>query len=100
MPCIRIPNGILTVSGKYDVGSQPPAGFLEWYEWAETQHKAGLRQVECHACGKWRYPQELSDETREYHATDKNGNRRTIKYNVCNKCTANNPETPNSCEDL
>jgi hypothetical protein len=47
----------------YKPGDQAPSGYLAWHEWAEVQHKAGLRQVQCGKCGLWRYPQELSGET-------------------------------------
>jgi len=40
------------------VGSQAPEGYLNWHDWAEVQHKAGLRQVPCPRCGLWRFPQE------------------------------------------
>jgi len=46
----------------YKPGDPAPEGYLQWHEWAEVQHKAGLRQVECGRCGLWRYPQELSSE--------------------------------------
>jgi len=45
-------------SPKYEVGSQPPEGYTQWFDWAEVQHKGGLRQKRCIECGKYRYPQE------------------------------------------
>jgi len=44
----------------YKPGDQAPEGYLAWHEWAEVQHKAGLRQKQCGRCGLWRYPQQLS----------------------------------------
>lgn len=41
----------------YKPGDPPPDGYLAWHEWAEVQHKAGLRQRQC-LCGKWVFPQE------------------------------------------
>jgi uncharacterized OB-fold protein len=43
---------------RFTAGSQPPIGYVEWFEWAAVQHKAGLRQKECKTCGLWFYPQE------------------------------------------
>jgi hypothetical protein len=43
---------------RFEVGSQPPKGYNAWHEWAEIQHKGGLRQTICNVCGKWEFPQE------------------------------------------
>ena len=52
----------------YKPGDQPPGGYLAWHEWAEVQHKAGIKQVKCGKCGLWKTPQELRSKT------------------ICNKC--------------
>lgn len=49
---------IITFTPEQRVGSPAPEGYLDWHEWAEVQHKAGLRQVECSRCARWCYPQE------------------------------------------
>ena len=36
----------------YKPGDQAPEGYLAWHEWAEVQHKAGLRQKQCGQCGR------------------------------------------------
>ena len=41
----------------YKPGDQAPEGYLAWHEWAEVQHKAGLRQKQCGRCGLWRQSQ-------------------------------------------
>ena len=46
----------------FEVGSQPPSGYIEWHDWARVQDKAGLKQVTCGVCSRWRFPQELSGE--------------------------------------
>lgn len=46
--------------GPYTAGDQPPVGYCAWMEWAEVQHKAGLRQRQCVKCGQYRYPQEIA----------------------------------------
>ena len=89
MPDVRIPNGVLTVAGNYTPGSQAPAGYLDWHEWAEVQHKAGLRQTECGRCGKWKYPQELSNQTDRYEAQSRKGPVIVITP-VCNNCATPN----------
>lgn len=85
---IRIPNGILTVSPEFKVGDMPPAGYLDWHEWAEVQHKAGLRQVECGACGKWQYPQQLSGKNTEFMAKDRRGKEHKMTMALCLICAA------------
>lgn len=40
------------------VGTQPPGGYMDWHNWAEAQHKAGLRQKRCRTCGLYMFPQE------------------------------------------
>ncbi len=43
----------------YKPGGPSPSGYLERHEWADVQHKAGLRQKQCCRCGLWNYPQEM-----------------------------------------
>ena len=66
-------------------GDPPPTGYLAWHEWAEVQHMAGLRQMQCGRCGLWRYPQELSSEveTREMR-----GEAKAVDKAVCLKCAS------------
>lgn len=75
----------LLVMPEYKPGDQPPEGYLQWHEWAEVQHKAGLRQKPCGVCGKWKYPQEIHGE-RKWHALDRRGNRVEQTGVVCNRC--------------
>lgn len=72
MSVSRIPFGIgmaiLTHHDGVKPGDMPPvekSDYLGWRAWAEVQHKAGLRQQQCGKCGRWFYPQELSDKTIE-----------------------------------
>ena len=44
----------------YQPGDPAPEGYLDWHAWAAVQHRAGLRQHRCSACGKMHYPQEDS----------------------------------------
>lgn len=66
MTCLQINTAkvkaIVCITDAYLPGDPAPEGYLAWHEWAEVQHKSGLRQKECGRCGKWRYPQELSDQ--------------------------------------
>ena len=74
---------------RYKPGDQAPDGYLEWHEWAEVQHKAGLRQKQCGRCGLWRFPQQLSAEVdrAEMVMTKKRKSRRvTVQTPVCNDC--------------
>lgn len=76
----------------YKPGDQAPEGYLAWHEWADTQHKGGLRQKECGRCSKWKYPQELSAEIDECVMQSRKGPV-ALKTLVCNNCAApfNNP---------
>lgn len=46
-------------------GDKPPSGrldtYLNWHEWADVQRRAGIRQSQCSACGRWITPQERED---------------------------------------
>ena len=52
----------LLIQPHFNPGDKPPenAGYLEWHEWADVQHKAGIRQSRC-PCGKLITPQEHED---------------------------------------
>ena len=83
----------------YKPGDQAPEGYLAWHEWAEVQHKAGLRQKQCGRCGLWRYPQQLSalvDRTEVTGLRKRQPFRRTLETPVCNDCAAvADSKTPN-----
>ena len=73
----------------YKPGDQAPEGYLAWHEWAEVQHKAGLRQKQCGRCGLWRYPQQLSVEVDRAELTSmqkRKPTRVTVETPVCNEC--------------
>jgi hypothetical protein len=46
----------LLVMPDFKPGDPPPGGYLQWHEWARVQYKAGLRQLKCRVCGKWKFP--------------------------------------------
>ena len=92
MPCIQIDGGIVCVQPEFKPGDQAPEGYLAWHEWAEVQHKAGLRQKECGRCGKWKYPQELSSKI-DRHEMQRRKGPVTVEAVVCNKCAENEPPT-------
>lgn len=74
----------------YKPGDQAPEGYLAWHEWADTQHKAGLRQRECGRCSKWKYPQELSSQIDECVMQSRKGPV-ALKTPVCHKCADQAP---------
>jgi len=39
-------------------GCQPPAGYVDWSEWAEAQDAHGLLQTQCRHCKRYFFPQE------------------------------------------
>ena len=86
---------VLTIGGNYKPGDMPPNGYCEWHEWADVQHKAGLRQVVCDRCLKWKFPQEiLRTETRKsvvYRTKadmvcERNAIFRTEQVPICREC--------------
>ena len=76
----------LTIMPIFQPGDLPPKGYLEWHEWAEVQRKAGIKQVECGGCGKYKTPQELTGHLRVTEAKDKKGNVVFIREPICNEC--------------
>ena len=86
MTCINIGNAIVCVQPDFKPGDQEPEGYLAWHEWAEVQHKAGLRQKECGRCGKWKYPQQLSGTIDRCEMQSRNGPV-TLSTPVCNECS-------------
>ena len=94
MPDVFFNGGVLTIAGDYKPGDQAPSGYLDWHEWAEVQHKAGLRQKECGRCGRWKYPQELSDQMDRATMQSRKGPV-VLATVVCNKCaTPTAPPNP------
>ena len=70
----------------YKPGDPAPKGYLAWQEWAEVQHKAGLRQVECGQCGNWKYPHELSGVVVVSHPFQRDGTPFNVEDPVCKEC--------------
>jgi len=93
MTCTRIANGIVCHQPDFKPGDPAPEGYLAWHEWAEVQHKAGLRQKECCRCGKWWYPQQLSDQVHRYTARTAHGRKVAIESAVCNDCESKEGST-------
>lgn len=85
---------ILLIADDYKPGDQPPSGYLAWHEWAEVQHKAGLRQKECCVCCRWKYPQELSDQIRQYTARNRYGDDAQKAGVVCIGCATKQQDQP------
>ena len=87
---------MLDVSPSFTPGDLPPEGYLAWHEWAEVQHKAGIKQVQCGRCGLWRTPQELSATVDVSYPVDRYGRPVECKSPVCARCEskANNRSQP------
>ena len=64
----------------------PPSGYLAWHEWAEVQHKAGLKQKECGRCGKFFYPQELINKIDVIKCMTTKGKPHKLSLHVCVYC--------------
>lgn len=76
----------ITIQKEYQPGDLPPEGYLAWHEWAEIQRKAGIPQVPCAICNKWKTPQELTDLMWEMIGQKTDGTPANINDPVCNKC--------------
>lgn len=104
MATLRIPGiaAIVTYSPGFKAGDPAPSGYLDWHEWAEVQHKAGLRQVQCPNCGRWKYPQELSTLERRWPemVAVKRGRvveRRLRSAFICLACVSCRDDTVTQC---
>ena len=42
-------------------GDPRPDGYVAFFEWAEVQEKAGIKQTRCPKCHLWHFPQENHD---------------------------------------
>ena len=78
--------GIVCETPEFKPGDPMPSGYLAWHEWAEVQHKAGLRQVQCGRCGKWQYPQQLSKLVDRCELKRRSGALELVEYPVCLEC--------------
>jgi hypothetical protein len=94
MTCIPIKDGILCVAETYKPGDLPPTDendYIGWCEWAEVQHRAGIKWTPCGVCGRHVTPQEQSGETAQTMAKDRKGNPVTITAPICAKCMEREP---------
>ena len=91
MPDVRIAGFTVTMSPDYKPGDPEPSGYLDWHAWAEVQHKAGLRQVQCPNCCRWRYPFQLSTREVSYEARTARGLRGRIADFLCMQCAETLP---------
>ena len=63
MSCVHTSIGgtpaILEVAPTFKPGDMPPTtgSYLDWHEWARVQEAAGIKQVECVSCGRFKTPQ-------------------------------------------
>ena len=78
----------ISITDDYKAGDLPPenGSYLEWSAWADAQHKAGIKQVECGKCGKWKTPQELDTEKLKSTVFDKNMEEIEIEEPHCIDC--------------
>lgn len=83
----------LSVTPDFKVGDPPPheSAYTHWHEWADVQHKGGLRQAQCGSCARWHFPQELSPTSRAWSALNNRGERVQMLSRICLKCEAKQP---------
>lgn len=85
----RFPDGMwchLDFVDSYKPGDPAPTGYMDWHEWAEVQHKAGLRQERCGRCCKLGYPQELSAKKDISYPQRRDGTKVRMVSPVCLAC--------------
>jgi hypothetical protein len=75
----------ISVRPTFKPGDLPPPGYLDWHQWADVQRKAGIKQVECGRCSKWKTPQELSGMTETTSMRSKRGPV-VITNPICSDC--------------
>lgn len=85
-------NWHLLVMPTYKPGDLPPEGYLQWHEWAEVQRKAGIKQVVCPTCAKWKTPQELSTHEVRWKLANRRGQTIEGAEFQCAKCFAASTE--------
>ncbi|RVT96215.1 hypothetical protein EOD42_13955 [Rhodovarius crocodyli] len=87
MATARLGDGtILTYSPGFKPGDPEPKGYLDWHDWAEVQHKAGLRQTQCPSCSRWQYPQGMSTREVAYEAATSRGQKIRVSSFMCLAC--------------
>lgn len=87
MTCTRINHAIVCETPDFKPGDLPPEGYLAWHEWAEVQHKAGIKQEQCGRCSKWKTPQELSPTIDRATMQSRKGPA-VVETVVCTECEA------------
>lgn len=83
---VRFGKAIVTLSPGFKIGDPEPQGYLDWHEWAEIQHKGGLRQTQCPRCSRWQFPQSLSTRSHEWTAKDRRDREHKFSEFICLKC--------------
>ena len=81
----------ILVSPGFRPGDPPPSGYLQRQEWADVQHKAGLRQEVCSSCCRYKFPQELSETVVNSKAKVIRGgavHEVTVNERLCLSCAA------------
>jgi microsomal dipeptidase-like Zn-dependent dipeptidase len=70
----------IDISPTFKKGDPPPAdknAYTHWHEWADVQHKSGLRQGFCPTCCKWFFPQEDCGHDKSERETIRQFNKTT-----------------------
>lgn len=68
MPCVPLIQngkqvGTVALVATFQPGDFAPSGYCDWHEWAKVQMRAGLRQVRCSRCERFKFPQELASNS-------------------------------------
>lgn len=72
----------------YKPGDPEPMGYLQWHEWAAVQWKSGLRQRQCGACGRYCFPQSMSEKVVRWEAHTSAGDVMQGAEPICKACEA------------
>ncbi len=91
MPSVFTKIGWLTWTDEFAPGDPAPSVYNDWHEWARVQAEAGLEQVTCGQCGRWKFPQELSGQVVASHPFDRDGVAHTVTSPICKACVTAAP---------
>lgn len=70
----------------YKPGDPRPSGYLDFHEWAMVQMKAGLKEMKCSSCGKWKFQHEMSERLEKRTMHDSQWREVEVTLRSCVKC--------------
>lgn len=78
---------------EYQPGSLPPSGYNGFFDWADVQEKAGLKQEMCSNCCLWKYPQEMYVSEQYEYVDARTGDTVLLWSPKCRECCGKDNST-------